>query len=109
MTPRPSPGVITVVDYWATWCAPCKKIDAALRELDEELGGPDAYNYGYTNSTNGNGAETALSAANGDFSVFNPEQQGNIIEHYYVRRYEENRPAAEYAAWQPYVDIVQAA
>lgn len=34
--PEPSPGVITIVDYWATWCAPCKKIDAALKAAESD-------------------------------------------------------------------------
>ena len=95
--------------WQATVEGPFYMAEAIHAQLEQELGGPDAYNYGYTNSSNGDGADDALIAAGGDFSVFNPEQQGNIIEHYYVRRYEENRPAAEYAAWQPYVDVVQAA
>jgi phage-related protein len=69
----------------------------------------DAYNYGYTNADNGDGAETALQAAAGDFESFNREQQGQIVMHYYVRRFEEGRPEAEWTDWQPYIDVVQAA
>jgi hypothetical protein len=29
--------------------------------------------------------------------------------HYFVRRVLQGRPAAEYAEWQPYIDVVQAA
>lgn len=86
------------------------------------------YNYGYTegstitinngdyagNSFNdasgridGQGGEAALDAADGDFMSFNPEQQGQITMHYFVRRYLQMRPPAEYEAWQPYVDYVQ--
>jgi hypothetical protein len=70
---------------------------------------PDAYDYGYTDETNGDGGETALTSANGDFEAFNREQQGQIVMHYFVRRFEEGRPAAEWAPWQPYIDVVQAA
>jgi hypothetical protein len=86
------------------------------------------YNYGYTEGASvtipngdyagnsitdasgridGQGGEAALNNANGNFMSFNPEQQGQITMHYFVRRYLEMRPAAEYAAWQPYVDYVQ--
>jgi len=86
------------------------------------------YNYGYTEGASvtipngdyagnsitdlsgridGQGGEAALNTAGGDFMSFNPEQQGQITMHYFVRRYLEMRPAAEYAAWQPYVDYVQ--
>ena len=90
----------------------------------------DGYNYGYVegvgsttiptdfagNTTSvdngsglGEGGQDDLAAANGDFDQFNPEQQGQILMHYYVRRVLLGRPEADYAPWQPYVDAVQAA
>ncbi len=69
----------------------------------------DAYNYGYTNRLNGDGGEAALQEANGDFEAFNREEQGQIVMHYYVRRYEEERPQAEWADWETYIDVVRAA
>ena len=66
------------------------------------------YNYGYTNEENGDGAEDALQAKNGDFDQFDPEQQAQIAMHYWVRRIRESRPAADYADWQTYVDVIQA-
>ena len=37
------------------------------------------------------------------------EQQGQIVMHYYVRRYEEERPTDEWEDWKKCVDVVQAA
>jgi hypothetical protein len=53
-----------------------------------------------------NGADDLL-AANGDFTVFNPEQQGQIIMHYFVRKVLLARPQTDYAAWEPYANIVK--
>jgi len=70
---------------------------------------PDAYDYGYTDASNGDGAETALENAGGDFEAFNREQQAQIVMHYFVRRFEEERDEEEWEAWQPYIDVVRAA
>ncbi|OAO09345.1 thioredoxin [Roseovarius indicus] len=34
-------GKIAVVNFWATWCAPCRKEMPMLSELQSELGGED--------------------------------------------------------------------
>ncbi|MBW3593712.1 MAG: hypothetical protein KY396_08460, partial [Actinobacteria bacterium] len=60
-------------------------------------------------SSTGLGAEDELNAAAGNFGAFNREQQGQILMHYFVRRVLLNRPASDYAPWQPYVDVVRAA
>jgi hypothetical protein len=73
------------------------------------------YNYGYTNDLNGDGGGPGLLAEINKnptlskkevFERFNREQQAMIIQHYYVRRYIENRPASDYAPWQPFQDVV---
>jgi hypothetical protein len=74
-------------------------------EALEAQASAEGYNYGYTNSENGEGAQDRLNAAAGDFTVFNREQQAQIIMHYFVRRYEQ---ALDYSAWQPYANIVHA-
>lgn len=69
---------------------------------------PDAYNYGYDDPTTGDGGEDDLAAAAGDFEVFNREQQGQIMEHFYRRSFVES-PSLDATEWQPYVDLVRAA
>lgn len=34
-------GKVVLVNFWATWCAPCRKEMPALSELQDELGGRD--------------------------------------------------------------------
>jgi hypothetical protein len=67
----------------------------------------EGYNYGYTNSETGAGAETALQNAGGDLTAFNLEQQAKIMEHFYRRKFEES-PALDTTDWEPYVDYVRA-
>ena len=89
----------------------------------------EGYNYGYdenVSSTNllnsdydgnahviddgfaqGLNAETVLNDANGDFFEFNPEQQGQIMMHYFVRRVLLNQSQNQYAPWEVYVNFVR--
>ena len=34
-------GKLVLLNFWATWCAPCRKEMPYLAELQEEFGGPD--------------------------------------------------------------------
>jgi len=72
----------------------------------------DGYNYGYTNAGNGNnGGNDLVDAITNNpglstaevFELFNREQQGQIIMHYYVRRHEES---LDFAAWLPFRNVV---
>jgi hypothetical protein len=76
-------------------------------EALEAQASSEGYNYGYTDAATGEGAQSALNAAAGNFNVFNREQEAQIIQHYYVRKFEKE-PALDFAAWQPYADVVHA-
>ncbi|MGF1493707.1 MAG: hypothetical protein ACFBSC_14875 [Microcoleaceae cyanobacterium] len=93
---------------------PIYAAEAIHAQLKEELTGVSAYNYGFNNRSNGEGGEVSLlNAINNNpllsqkevFEIFNREQQAMIIQHYYVRRYVERRPEADYAAWQPIQEV----
>jgi hypothetical protein len=73
----------------------------------------EGYNYGYgNNSYDGEGAQDELNAAGGNFDSFNREQQAQIIEHYFVRRFFDpfrdaaRTDARDFAAWEPYAQKV---
>ena len=95
---------------------PVYALQAIHAQLLEKLTGVSAYNYGFTDAYNGDGGGSALSTrinsnpslSNEEvFETFNREQQAQIIQHYYVRRYVESRPEPDYAPWQPFQDVVQ--
>ena len=80
-----------------------------IEALEAQLIGA-GYNYGYADTpdgdTFGDGGETALVAANGDFGTFNKEQQAQIIMHYFARK--NATPAKNVVPWQPYANVVAA-
>ncbi len=98
-------------------------------QIGGSIVGDDAYNYGYDEGVSsttvtidfaGNTAsydsgyliglngEAALNAEAGDFSAFNPEAQGQIAMHYYVRKFLLSQSDTAVAPWQQYIDVVQA-
>lgn len=92
---------------------PIYMTDAIHAQMQE---GQMAYNYGYTNGTNGEGGQQALRDADGDLSQFNPEQQGNIAEHAWVRwtavntgPEEEREDPGFLEPWDDYIAVFQAA
>ncbi|MEP6876407.1 MAG: hypothetical protein ABI887_18785, partial [Burkholderiales bacterium] len=92
------------------------------------LGQEAAYNYGYDanntgitlpnssydgashfepiGSITGENGEAALNATD-DFMSFGPEQQGQIMMQWFVRKVLLGRPAADVAPWQKFVSWVQ--
>jgi hypothetical protein len=81
------------------------------------------YNYGYTAGASnttvpidydgntdsfdsgfliGEGAKTTLENGSGNLSDYNEEQQGQIVMHYFVRRFLLKQPKADYSAWERY-------
>ena len=86
---------------------PIYMVEALEAQITE---GDDAYDYGYTNARNGEGGQANLEAAGGDFNAFNREQQANIIEHYYIRKFVDKDvvPKPDVTAWEPYSDLVHA-
>ena len=75
-----------------------------VEALEAQASG-EGYNYGYTDSETGDGAQDELNAAAGNFNAFNREQEAQIIQHYYVRRFLK---MLDFASWQPYADVVHA-
>jgi PKD repeat protein len=95
--------VVAVHESTHIWQYKEDGLDYIINSILDQAIDPDCYNYGYDNAENGEGGQVELLDANGDFDVFNVEQQAQIIEHYYVRKYVEGLP---YDEWQPYADIV---
>jgi hypothetical protein len=92
--------------------------------------GDNAYNYGYTSpspsitlnnakydgssaseptgSVSGEGAAALLMGKTADeFMSFPPEQQGQIMMHYFVRKELLSKPPSDYAPWEKFVTWVQ--
>lgn len=47
MLPVRKPGTVTLLDFWATWCAPCKPQMKELRAIDDSF--PDIHMLSITN------------------------------------------------------------
>ena len=77
-----------------------------VEALEAQLVG-EGYNYGYDDSTTGEGGQDDLQAASGDLAHFNREQQAQIIMHYWHRKF-VSAPPLETTEWQPYADVVHA-
>jgi hypothetical protein len=75
-----------------------------VQAIESQMG-KEKYNYGYTDAQTGEGAQSRLKAAKGDFSQFNREQQAQIVMHYYVRKFVKSLDSTE---WEPYARLVHA-
>jgi len=94
--------------------------------------GDAAYNYGYTapasdvnitipnakyggasskqprGAVSGEGAAALLTGKTADqFMEFTPEQQGQIMMHYFVRKELLGKPQSDYAPWEKFADWVR--
>lgn len=61
-------GKITLLNFWATWCAPCRKEMPMLSELQTELGGDD---FEVVTLATGRNAPPAMKRFFGDIEVTN--------------------------------------
>ena len=80
---------------------------------DHSITIPDAYYDGRSEDYSegyitGEGGADELLNADGNFKTFNPEQQGQIAMHYFVRKVLLGQDPSEYAPWQTYADVLQA-
>ena len=97
----PATLIHELVHVWqGVTAGPIYMVEAIESQLSSE-----GYNYGYDDGTTGEGAQPELAAAGGNFNSFNREQQGQIVMHYYTRRYLNG---LDYSAWQPYANAVHA-
>lgn len=68
---------IVVLNFWATWCAPCRKEMPALDRLNAELGGPDFQVLAVATGRNPPGALTRFFEETGveTLTLYNDPQQ----------------------------------
>jgi hypothetical protein len=91
--------------------------DVAAVTTADSLNIESDYSGGTVNTTNlgcdlGAGGEVALQTANGDFNAFNPEQQGQILMHWFTRTQLEVTDSSgavvnfDASDWNPYQQFV---
>jgi thiol-disulfide isomerase/thioredoxin len=61
-----SNGKVRLVNFWATWCAPCRKEKPTLDALERELGGPD---FGVIAIATGRNSPEAIDAFNAEAGI----------------------------------------
>jgi thiol-disulfide isomerase/thioredoxin len=82
ITVRP-PNVVALLDFWATWCAPCKPQMAELRRIRETF--PDLHMLSITNETDVEAIKSFWQTYEGTWPVAtDPDLETN--ERYGVRR-----------------------